>query len=119
VPQNDVGIKQKDGEKVEGFIAPWHIIIVLVVALLVFGPKKLPQLGHSLGQSISGFRRGMEDAKEEFSGVMKEATEVAQPAETSVTNSSAPAAPAPLPEPTMTEPVAASSEQPAEPVVKL
>ena len=49
----------------QGLLAPWHIVIVLVIALLVFGPKKLPQMGHSLGQSISGFRKGMQEAKDE------------------------------------------------------
>ena len=101
----------------EGLFAPWHIAIVLVIALLVFGPSKLPQMGHSLGQSISGFRKGMEEAKEEFSGVMKEATDTTTgPVETNVASSPAPVASA---EPTMPEPVAESTERPAEPVVKL
>ena len=103
----------------EGLFAPWHIAIVLVIALLVFGPSKLPQMGHSLGQSISGFRKGMEEAKEEFSGVMKEATDTAEPAETNVASSPAPAASVAPAEPTMPEPVAESTERPAEPVVKL
>jgi len=59
----------------EGLFAPWHIAIVLVIALLVFGPKSLPQMGHSLGKSVTGFRQGLQDAKEELSGVMKEAAD--------------------------------------------
>ena len=42
-------------------IGPLEIIIVLVIALLVFGPKRLPELGRSLG-------RGMREFKESVSG---------------------------------------------------
>lgn len=35
-----------------------EILVILVVALLIFGPKKLPELGRSLGQSIREFKRG-------------------------------------------------------------
>jgi sec-independent protein translocase protein TatA len=43
-----------------GFESPSHIIIVLLIALLVFGPKRLPEMGKSLGQSIRGFRSSLE-----------------------------------------------------------
>jgi sec-independent protein translocase protein TatA len=42
-----------------GDIGPLEIGIVLVIALLVFGPKKLPELGHSLGQGIRDFGKGI------------------------------------------------------------
>ena len=35
-----------------GAIEPWHLIVVLVVALLVLGPKRLPEVGKSLGDTI-------------------------------------------------------------------
>jgi sec-independent protein translocase protein TatA len=41
---------------------PFHgpeLIIVLVIALLVFGPKKLPEMGGAIGKSIKEFKRGM------------------------------------------------------------
>lgn len=41
--------------------APTHLLVVLVVALLVFGPKKLPELGKSLGEGIRGFKSAMKD----------------------------------------------------------
>jgi len=41
-----------------GFHAP-ELIIVLVIALLIFGPKKLPEMGSSIGKSIKEFRKGM------------------------------------------------------------
>jgi sec-independent protein translocase protein TatA len=36
-----------------------ELIIILVVALLIFGPKKLPEMGSSIGKSIKEFRKGM------------------------------------------------------------
>jgi sec-independent protein translocase protein TatA len=46
-------------------IGPLEIGIVLVIALLVFGPKKLPDLGHSLGSGIRDFGRGLKGEVEE------------------------------------------------------
>jgi len=36
--------------------APGHLLVVLAIALLVFGPKKLPELGKGLGEAIRGFK---------------------------------------------------------------
>lgn len=49
-----------------------EIMIILVVALLVFGPKKLPDLGRSLGNGIREFRKGTQGLKDEFSGSMRQ-----------------------------------------------
>jgi sec-independent protein translocase protein TatA len=35
---------------------PWHLLIVLAVALLLFGPRKLPELGKGLGEGLRGFK---------------------------------------------------------------
>ncbi|ANA41002.1 MULTISPECIES: twin-arginine translocase TatA/TatE family subunit [Geobacter] len=43
-----------------GFGMP-ELIIVLVIALVVVGPSKLPQLGQALGSSIKGFKKGMNE----------------------------------------------------------
>jgi len=40
----------------EGLFQPMHLIIIAGIALLIFGPKKLPELGKSLGESIRGFK---------------------------------------------------------------
>lgn len=37
------------------------MMIILVIALVVFGPSKLPSLGKSLGEAIRGFKKGLED----------------------------------------------------------
>ncbi|MGB5153586.1 MAG: twin-arginine translocase TatA/TatE family subunit, partial [Candidatus Sulfotelmatobacter sp.] len=34
----------------EGLFQPWHLIIIFATALLIFGPKKLPELGKGLGE---------------------------------------------------------------------
>ena len=49
-----------------------EIMIILVVALLVFGPKKLPDLGKSLGNGIREFRKGTQGLKDELEGSMKD-----------------------------------------------
>ena len=45
----------------EGLLAPGHLLIILAVALLVFGPKKLPELGKGLGEGIRALKDGMKD----------------------------------------------------------
>jgi TatA/E family protein of Tat protein translocase len=44
-----------------GSIGPQEILIVLVIALVVLGPKKLPELARSLGRGVSEFRQGIDD----------------------------------------------------------
>ena len=41
-----------------------ELIIVLAVALLIFGPKKLPEMGSAIGKSIKEFRKGMNELSE-------------------------------------------------------
>ena len=62
-----------------------EIMIILVVALLVFGPKKLPDLGRSLGNGIREFRKGTQGLKDELEGSLK-AQEVPAPVVTPVIN---------------------------------
>ena len=56
-----------------------EIMVILVVALLVFGPKKLPEIGRSLGKAIGGFK----EASKEFEKELKrEVDELENSAET-------------------------------------
>ena len=59
-------------------IGPAEIIIVLVIALLVFGPKRLPQMGKSLGKGVREFRKAADTAKTELGldGVTDQINEV-------------------------------------------
>jgi sec-independent protein translocase protein TatA len=45
----------------EGLFQPTHLIIIFAIALLVFGPKKLPELGKGLGEGIKALKEGMKD----------------------------------------------------------
>lgn len=51
-------------------IGPGEIALVFGIALLVFGPKKLPELGKALGQGIGNFKRHLSDAQEEMKNAM-------------------------------------------------
>ena len=46
----------------EGLLQPTHLLVILAVALFVFGPKKLPELGKGLGDGIRNFRDSMKQA---------------------------------------------------------
>lgn len=41
------------------FLQPWHLIVVAVVAFLLFGAKRLPELGKGLGEGLKGFKEGI------------------------------------------------------------
>lgn len=43
----------------EGLFQPMHLLVIAGLALLVFGPKKLPELGKGLGEGIRGFKSAM------------------------------------------------------------
>lgn len=49
----------------DGIFQPTHLIIILIICLLVFGPKKLPELGKGLGESIREFKKSMAEARAE------------------------------------------------------
>ena len=44
---------------IEGLLRPSHLLLILVVALFVFGPKRLPELGKGLAQGIRSFKDGI------------------------------------------------------------
>ena len=48
----------------EGLFQPMHLLVIFGLALLVFGPKKLPELGKGLGESIRGFKSAMKTEEE-------------------------------------------------------
>jgi sec-independent protein translocase protein TatA len=45
----------------EGLLQPTHLIVIFGIALLIFGPKKLPELGKGIGEGIRGFKRAVAD----------------------------------------------------------
>jgi sec-independent protein translocase protein TatA len=42
-----------------GGLSIWHMIILFGIAMLVFGPKRLPEIGKGLGEAINGFKKGL------------------------------------------------------------
>jgi sec-independent protein translocase protein TatA len=47
----------------EGIFQPMHLLVISFIALLVFGPKKLPELGRGLGDGIRSFKDSVRDDK--------------------------------------------------------
>jgi sec-independent protein translocase protein TatA len=45
----------------EGILQPTHLLVIFGIALLVFGPKKLPELGKGIGEGIRGFKSAMKE----------------------------------------------------------
>lgn len=54
-----------------GNMGPWEIAIILLVALIVVGPGKLPEVAKSLGKGLTEFRRATSGVKKEFEDAMK------------------------------------------------
>ncbi len=48
----------------EGLFQPMHLLVILGLALLVFGPKKIPELGKGLGEGIRGFKSALQQAED-------------------------------------------------------
>jgi len=95
-----------------GSIGMPELILIFIVALIVFGPKKLPDIGKSLGKGLAEFKKASDDFKQsiqrEVDG-LKEEAKIEPPV---VTLSAAPAPPAPAP------PAAAPPAAPPDSTVK-
>jgi sec-independent protein translocase protein TatA len=48
---------------IEGLLRPQHLLVILAIAVLFFGPKKLPELGKSLAEGIRGFKDSLKNEK--------------------------------------------------------
>ncbi len=47
-------------------LQPWHLIVILAVALIVFGPSRLPEVGRAIGSSIREFREAATATQDEL-----------------------------------------------------
>ena len=68
-----------------GNLGPGELLIILLVALIVFGPRKLPELGKSLGAGLREFRRSTQGLKDEFEEATRDLSgQPVKPAEVTV-----------------------------------
>jgi len=61
-----------------GGLSIWHWLIVLVVVVLIFGTKKLRNIGQDLGGAVKGFKEGMKTPDDAAAGTTGEAQQPAQ-----------------------------------------
>ena len=54
-----------------GSLSIWHWLIVLAIVALVFGTKKLGNIGHDLGTAVRGFKKAMSDGENEEKSRLK------------------------------------------------
>jgi sec-independent protein translocase protein TatA len=59
-----VTLSIQGGFMLEGLFQPMHLLVIFGIALLVFGPKKLPELGKGIGEGIRGFKAAMKAEEE-------------------------------------------------------
>ena len=74
-----------------GSIGMPELVIILVIALIIFGPRKLPELGRSLGRSIGEFKR----ASNELKSTLEEEIRVEETRDRTTTAAAAPASTSP------------------------
>ncbi len=59
----------------EGLFQPMHLMLILVIVLIIFGPGKLPQIGSGLGKIIYEFKKAMAEGKAEVAKIENSKTE--------------------------------------------
>lgn len=92
----------------EGLLQPTHLVLILVIALIAFGPSRLPELGGALGKSIREFKKSTEDIQEIKDSVRGTVESTKGAVTSAVTVQPRPAA--------TTQPVAQVTTQPAAPL---
>jgi sec-independent protein translocase protein TatA len=64
--QPSVTARKTKGVTIAGFLSPSHVVLLLIVALLLFGAKRLPELGRSLGTGMREFKHSLDvDSRDE------------------------------------------------------
>ena len=53
-------------------VGPWELILILAIALIIFGPGKLPDVGRSLGKSIKEFKNASNEVQRQVEAEIKE-----------------------------------------------
>ena len=61
-----------------GVFGPWQIVAIVLVVLLLFGGKKIPELMKGLGKGVKSFKQGMQEADKEIQEIKQEIEAPAQ-----------------------------------------
>lgn len=64
----------------EGLFRPMHLLVILFIVLIIFGPGRLPEIGEGLGKSIRSFKKAMtekDDLKDEHKSIEQKEEEKA------------------------------------------
>lgn len=56
--------QQPKGSKVFR-LGPWEIVLIVALVIIIFGPKRLPELGKSIGQFFTNFKKGIQGEKDD------------------------------------------------------
>lgn len=58
----------------DGWLGPWELLLIIVIALILFGPKKIPEIARMLGQAVAEFRKASQvvyEVKDEVESTKK------------------------------------------------
>ena len=55
-----------------GSLGFWEILLIVLVIVLLFGGKKIPELMHGVGKGVKSFKKGMQEVEDEIKDVAKE-----------------------------------------------
>jgi len=69
----------------------WEILLILIIVLVIFGPKRLPEMGRSLGKAIKEFKNAGKEIQKDIVESIDEADREATPASATKRESSTPA----------------------------
>jgi len=68
-------------------LQPWHLILIGLIVVLLFGGRKLPELGKGLGEGLRGFKEGMKGVNDEVKSATNDAHTVTPKPEETATKS--------------------------------
>ncbi len=55
--------RRKEDKMFEGLFQPLHLLVIFVIALFVFGPRKLPELGKGIGEAVRALKEGLREVQ--------------------------------------------------------
>ncbi|MFN9547885.1 MAG: TatA/E family twin arginine-targeting protein translocase [Cyanobacteriota bacterium] len=90
-----------------------EMAVIAAIALLVFGPKRLPEMGKSLGRTLKGFQTASQEFEQEFRSALRTPEDAVPPSPAALAAPSAAAALGPAADEEAAEAVIASSQSPS------